>query len=104
MTRKAITASLLAAGFIAGAATTALPPMSQWTNAAHANTAINAAAARPTALPDFSSIVERNGPAVVNISVTREASNQGAAMPQLQPGDPFYEFFRRFGGPAPQEQ
>jgi len=106
MTRKAITASLLAAGFIAGATTTALPPLSLWTGTAHANTAVNSAAARPApaALPDFSSIVERNGPAVVNISVVREASNQGAAMPQLSPDDPFYEFFRRFGVPGPQDR
>ena len=102
MTRKAITASLLAAGFIAGAATTQLQPIAQWTTTAHANAAVNAAAARPALLPDFSSIVERNGPAVVNISVTREAGQ--AVMPQLQPGDPFYEFFRRFGVPGPQEQ
>ena len=108
MTRKVITASLVAAGFIAGAATTAVQPLSQWTswtNTAQANTAVNTAAPRPgVVLPDFTSIVERNGPAVVNISVTREASGQAAAVPQLQPGDPFYEFFRRFGGPAPQEQ
>ena len=105
MTRKAITASLLAAGFIAGAATTAYSPISQWTSTAHANTAVNALAARPAVpLPDFTSIVERNGPAVVNISVTRDASDESVAMPQLQPGDPFYEFFRRFGVPAPQEQ
>jgi serine protease Do len=103
MTRKAIAASLLAAGFITGAATTALQPISQWTNTAHANAAINTNAARPGALPDFSGIVERNGPAVVNISVTREVSGQ-PNMPQLQPGDPFYEFFRRFGVPAPQGQ
>ena len=104
MTRKVITASLLAAGFIAGAATTALHPISEWGNVAHANTPATTATTRsPVTLPDFTSIVERNGPAVVNISVTREAAGQ-AAMPQLQPGDPFYEFFRRFGVPAPQEQ
>ena len=107
MTRRAIAASLLAAGFIAGAATTAFQPISQWIHTAHANPAVSSAAARPAAaLPDFTSIVERNGPAVVNISVTREASGQAAAVPQLQPGDPFYEFFKRFGipGPGPQEQ
>ena len=104
MTGKAIAASLLAAGFIAGAATTAYQPLSEWTGTAHANTAVNTAGARPATvpLPDFTSIVERNGPAVVNISVTREAAAQ-AAVPQLQPGDPFYEFFRRFGVPGPQE-
>lgn len=57
-----------------------------------------AAAAAPASavinLPDFSSIVERQGPAVVNISVVGKAR----AMPQFDPNDPFYEFFRRFGG------
>ncbi|MGE5384589.1 MAG: DegQ family serine endoprotease [Betaproteobacteria bacterium] len=51
------------------------------------------------ALPDMSSIVARNGPAVVNISVsgTRKAEMQG--IPQLDPDDPFYEFFRHFAIP-----
>ena len=57
----------------------------------------------PAALPDMSAIVARNGPAVVNISVsgTRKVS---AGMPdmQLDPNDPFYEFFRQFGVPRQQ--
>ena len=61
------------------------------------------AAAQPapvTTLPDMGSIVERNGPAVVNISVSG-ARKTGAQpdMPQLDPNDPFYEFFRRFRAP-----
>ena len=49
------------------------------------------------ALPDMASIVERNGPAVVNISVTGSQKNAAQAdLPQLDPDDPFYEFFRRF--------
>ncbi len=61
-------------------------------------------AAPAAALPDMSSIVARNGPAVVNISVsgTRKSSMNQSEMPQLDPNDPFYEFFRRFG--APQQQ
>ena len=56
------------------------------------------------ALPDFSSIVERNGPAVVNISVTgaaKTALRQESPFPQLDPDDPFFEFFRRFQMPMP---
>lgn len=59
-------------------------------------------------LPDMGSIVERNGPAVVNISVSSSRKTAGQAdIPQLDPDDPFYEFFRRFrvpqqrGGEAP---
>jgi serine protease Do len=52
------------------------------------------------ALPDMRSIVAANAPAVVNISVsgTRKTS---MAIPQLDPDDPFYQFFRRFGGQIP---
>jgi serine protease Do len=56
-------------------------------------------AASVAALPDFSALVERYGPAVVNISVTHEPRAQaGVAMPDfgVGPNDPFYEFFRRF--------
>jgi serine protease Do len=55
------------------------------------------------ALPDFSALVEQYGPAVVNISTTARVRTQ---MQQFQvpgePGDPFYEFFRRFQIPSPQ--
>lgn len=53
-------------------------------------------------LPDMSAIVARNGAAVVNISVTASAKKTTLrGMPQLDPNDPFYEFFRHFGMPAP---
>jgi serine protease Do len=59
-------------------------------------------------LPDFTELVEKQGPAVVNISTTQAARNpllpQG---PGPQEDDPFYEFFRRFmpqpGPGAPRE-
>ncbi len=44
-------------------------------------------------LPSFDGIVQRAGPAVVNIST--EGSVRAAE--GLDPNDPFYEFFRRFG-------
>jgi serine protease Do len=103
MSRKLIAASLLAAGFTTGAATVAFQSFVSWPSAAHA-TAPASAPRSTIALPDFTSIVEHYGPAVVNISVTREAAEPSAAGPQLQPGDPFYEFFRRFGAPVPQER
>ena len=49
-------------------------------------------------LPDMSTIVARNSAAVVNISISGTIKNQ-ANMPdfsQIDPDDPFYEFFRRF--------
>ena len=63
-------------------------------------------------LPSFAQITAQNGPAVVNISVTgtssasdeETANEQPAARqrqaPQMDPDDPFYEFFRRFGVPG----
>src|SRR5438128_2395700 len=53
---------------------------------------------------DFSSIVERAGPAVVNISVTSKTNASPLAdiegsFSQRDPNDPFSEFFKRF---APQ--
>jgi serine protease Do len=49
-------------------------------------------------LPDFSALVERCGPAVVNVEVV-EKPREGVQ--GLNPNDPFYDFFRRFGIPAP---
>ncbi len=61
------------------------------------------AAATPStvsmSLPNFAALVEQHGPAVVNISTRgKRVSVAGRGM---SPGDPFYEFFRRFGMPAP---
>jgi serine protease Do len=57
-------------------------------------------------LPDFTELVDKQGPAVVNISTTQAARNPLLPqVPNLQEDDPFYEFFRRFipqpgpGGP-----
>jgi serine protease Do len=57
------------------------------------------------ALPDFTQIVARMGPAVVNIrvmgSTKASLSGEGRAQrgPQFDDDDPFFEFFRRFQGP-----
>ena len=52
------------------------------------------------ALPDFASLVERYGPAVVNVAVVAK-SQPVADFPGMSPNDPLYEFFRRFGQPQP---
>ena len=57
-------------------------------------------------LPDFADLVEKYGPAVVNINTEARAPTQ-QQIPGLSEDDPFYEFFRRFmpdqqpGQPAP---
>ncbi|MDH3315562.1 MAG: DegQ family serine endoprotease [Gammaproteobacteria bacterium] len=56
-------------------------------------------------LPDFTDLVEREGPSVVNISTTQSVRNPLLPqIPNLQEDDPFYEFFRRFmPEPGPRE-
>ncbi|HXF45993.1 MAG TPA: DegQ family serine endoprotease [Burkholderiaceae bacterium] len=65
-----------------------------------------AASAQAVQLPDFTELVERTGPAVVNIRTTARVSvAQGVPqLPDLEEGDPMLEFFRRFfpqPGPVP---
>jgi serine protease Do len=52
-------------------------------------------------LPDFTGLVEKYGPAVVNVEVVEKAQQPG--FQGLSPNDPFYDFFHRFGIPAPGE-
>ncbi len=60
-------------------------------------------------LPDFTDLVEKAGPAVVNIRTT-ERVRQGNAqlpfpgLPELDENDPLYEFFRRFFPPNQRQQ
>ncbi|HJV79647.1 Do family serine endopeptidase [Noviherbaspirillum sp.] len=51
-----------------------------------------AAPARGVELPSFVNLVKQAGPTVVNISAIQQGRQSG-----LRPGDPLYEFFRRFG-------
>lgn len=80
-----------------------------------AQAVVPTATAAPLMVPgaqamDFSSIVRTYGPAVVNVTVTgmrgESEDNPGGAArrgaPQMDPDDPFFEFFRRFGPGGPQ--
>ncbi len=75
--------------------------------AATPSTAQSPQAAAPVAmpgarlLPDFASLVDRFGPAVVNVAVVGR-TEPTANVPGLSPDDPINEFFRRFG--LPQQQ
>jgi len=54
-------------------------------------------------LPDFSDLVDRVGPAVVNIRTTQKVSQNPQGLPGfpgMDPNDPFFEFFRRFMPPG----
>ncbi len=52
-------------------------------------------------LPDFTDLVDKQGPAVVNVSTTSTA--HGGAQAAVPEDDPFYDFFRRFGPPQPRD-
>jgi serine protease Do len=54
-------------------------------------------------LPDFTGLVEKQGPAVVNISSTQIIRNL-QTFPNIPESDPFYDFFRRFAPQMPREQ
>jgi serine protease Do len=49
-------------------------------------------------LPDFTELVEKQGPAVVNVSITQTISHEEILpqIPNLPENDPFFDFFRRF--------
>ncbi|MFN0039085.1 MAG: DegQ family serine endoprotease [Burkholderiales bacterium] len=68
-----------------------------------ANAAADSAApvTRSVQLPDFTRIVEQNGSAVVNVAVSRTASDSAKAPPGIPQEDPFFEFFRRYGPQNP---
>ena len=55
------------------------------------------------ALPDFSPLVEKYGPAVVNVEVVEKSQPANGGVPGLSPNDPFFDFFRRFGIPGPDQ-
>ena len=54
--------------------------------------------AQVRALPDFTDLVERQSPTVVNISTTQAPRERRdlPQLPNLDENDPFYDFFRRF--------
>jgi serine protease Do len=54
-------------------------------------------------LPDFTTLVKKYGPAVVNIRVIEKAPDEGDNNP-FGPNSPFAPFFRNFPFQAPQEQ
>ena len=71
--------------------------------AAAASATTPAAAPMVQGLPDFTALVSQFGPAVVNVDVvSRQRETRGwQGPPGMSPNDPFSDFFRRFGIPAP---
>ena len=88
---------------IALAATFAVSAVGGYIGDAGVAHAAPAEAATQRGLPDFTQLVVSQGPAVVNITVT-QSRPQGAEQLPFRPGDPMYEFFRRFQIPIPEMQ
>ncbi len=67
---------------------------------------VPAVVAAPVAgLPDFAELVEKSGPAVVNIRTTSRGMPGVQGMPGFGDDDDAQEFFRRFFGvPGPRQQ
>jgi len=100
-------AALIAGGYWAGAANVpsshaAAEPLTQVAQAQAAPQAARPAAVQT--LPDFTTIVEGNKAAVVNITSTLKAQASENPLEGLDEDDPFYDFFRRFQGRIPQQQ
>jgi serine protease Do len=110
ITAKRLTLALCAAGVIGGAVgAIAVNHNNATAQSAAAVAAASApvqappvAAGAPAAtvtLPDFTRIASQHGKAVVNIRVVGSTKTSMRGGPQIDPNDPFYEFFRRFQGP-----
>ena len=115
---KRLTLALAAAGVIGGAVgavavnhNNALASGAAGVPATLAAPALPGAAGAPAqvgaavVLPDFTQIVSRMGPAVVNIQVTgstKTSAGPNARLPRGSENDPFFEFFRRFQDPRAQ--
>ncbi|HUH93349.1 MAG TPA: DegQ family serine endoprotease [Casimicrobiaceae bacterium] len=94
---RALLIAGLSAGLVAGCgnASTSFFPVSRAAMPEVQTRPVPAAAA---ALPDFSSLVAKYGPAVVNISVTEsiktgDHEQQMPQLPGINPNDPFWKFF-----------
>ena len=90
-----------APGGAATAAEAASPPLAASGAVAMASGSGAVAALPARMLPDFASLVERYGPAVVNVTVMGHAEAT-TNIPGLSQDDPLNDFFRRFG--IPQQQ
>jgi serine protease Do len=117
ITAKRLTLALCAAGVIGGAVgaiavnqNNAIASSAAGAPALAAEVAATpapAAAPQPVgvALPDFTQLVKRNGPAVVNVRIvgtTKVSNQQQRGMPEMDEDDPFFQFFRPFMNPQQQ--
>jgi serine protease Do len=106
MKAKSIFVTLAAAGLVSLGVWGGMHIGSPWTPA-HASTPAVAQAPAPAPamvqLPNFTSIVNANRGAVVNVEVTeKQAASEQSPFPDFGGNDPFSQFFRQFKIPHPQ--
>jgi serine protease Do len=94
-------AAAVAGGYLLRGRASASPPAIAASDAGGSAPSAPAGRAQPAAAPDFSGIVQRFGPAVVNVSTTGSVTTGFDDSPSrpLDPRDPFRDFFRHFGVP-----
>jgi len=105
MKAKSIFVALAAAGLVSLGAWGGTFLESPWSEA-HAGTPVAQAAAPAAAqaLPSFTTIVDANRGAVVNITVTEnQRTSAQSPFPDFGSDDPFSQFFRQFRIPQPQQ-
>jgi serine protease Do len=105
MKAKSIFVALAAAGLVSLGAWGGMHIESPWTPA-HASTPVSAQAPAPAMvqLPNFTSIVDANRGAVVNITVTeKQTASAQSPFPDFGGNDPFSQFFRQFKVPQQQQ-
>ncbi|MGA7984712.1 MAG: DegQ family serine endoprotease [Burkholderiales bacterium] len=105
MKAKSIFVALAAAGLVSLGAWGGMHIESPWTPA-HASTPAAARAPAPAMvqLPNFTSIVDANRGAVVNITVTEnQKTSTQSPFPDFGGNDPFSQFFRQFKIPQQQQ-
>src|SRR5690349_5344149 len=95
--RAAVLAALVPA-FAAGCGTSTAAPAPASSAAAGASAPAAATQNSAHGAPDFTQLVKQAGPAVVNISVTKDVQASEQEMPS-DDDDPMSQFFRRFGVP-----
>ena len=91
--RKLLLVSLLSLPLAACSQPASNPPEKSKADAVQPQARLN------SGLPDFTALVEKEGPSVVNISTTQKVRERRVPLPQfrdLPEDDPFFEFFKRF--------
>jgi len=114
MKARTLVGALVAAGIVGTGAAAWRGQIQAPFSQAHANPMAVAGVAAPAANPaatslplnGFTDLVAKAGPAVVNVSVegTQKTAVEGPDFGNMDPDDPFFQFFRQFRGQMPRSQ